>query len=51
MLGKNVIPEMGQNGLGQLDCRIFKLTIYAEHKDEKARFFACWYRLMEIKSW
>ena len=42
---------MGQNGLGQSDCRIFKLTISSEHKDEKAWFFACWYRLIEIKSW
>ena len=42
---------MGQNGLGQSDCRIFKLTIYPEHKGEKTWFLACWYRLMEIKSW
>ena len=43
--------DMGQNALDQSDCRSFKLTISPEHKDEKAWFFACWYRLMEIKSW
>ena len=42
---------MAQNSLGQSDCRIFKLTISPEHKNEKAGFFACWYRLMKIKSW
>ena len=42
---------MDQNALGQSDCRIIKLTISLEHKDEKAWFFACWYRFMEIKSW
>ena len=26
---------MSQNALGQSDCRIFKLTISPEHKDEK----------------
>ena len=26
---------MGQNALGQSDCRIFKLTISPEHKDKK----------------
>ena len=41
---------MGQNALGQSGCRIFKLTISPEHKDEKVWFFACWYRLMEYKS-
>ena len=42
---------MGQNALGQSDCRICKLTISPEHKDEKAWFFACWYRSVKIKSW
>ena len=42
---------MGQNALGQSGCRIFKLTLSPEQKDEKAWFFACWYRSMEIKSW
>ena len=42
---------MDQNAVGQSDCRIFKLTISAECTNEKAWFFACWYRLMEIKSW
>ena len=32
---------MDQNALGQSDCRIIKLTISLEHKDEKAWFFAC----------
>ena len=41
---------MGQNALGLLDCRIFKLTISLEQNDGKAWFFACWYRFMEIKS-
>ena len=42
---------MDQNGLGQSDCRILKLTKSPEQKDEKAWFFAWWYRLMKIKSW
>ena len=37
ILGKNLVPgKKGQNALGQSDCRIFKLTIAPEHKDEKA---------------
>ena len=32
---------MDQNALGQSDCRIIKLTISLEHKDEKTWFFAC----------
>ena len=39
---------MGQNALSQSDCKIFKLTISPEQNDEKARFFAFWYRFMEI---
>ena len=50
-LGKTGSWDMGQNALSQSDCRIFKLTISPEHGDEKAWFFVCWYRLMEIKSW
>ena len=42
---------MGQNALGQADCRIFKLTVSPEHNDEKAWFWVCCYRLMQIKSW
>ena len=42
---------MGQNALGQLDYRIFKSTITLEQYDEKAWFFACWYRFMESRSW
>ena len=51
ILGKSGSCDMGQNALGQSDCRIFKLIIFPEHKDEKAWLFACWYRLMDIKSW
>ena len=42
---------MGQNALGQSDCRIFKLTISLEHKNGKAWIFACWDRSMKIESW
>ena len=42
---------MGQNALGQSDCRIFKSTTSLEQDDEKAWFFACWYRFMKITSW
>ena len=43
--------NMGQNALDQSDCSIFKLTISLEQNDEKAWFFACWCRFIEIKSW
>ena len=43
--------DMDLNALCQSDCRTFKLIIYLEQNDEKAWFFACWYRFMEIKSW
>ena len=42
---------MGQNVLGQSNCCIFKLTTSPEQNDEKAWFFACWCRFIEIKSW
>ena len=42
---------MGQNPLNQSDCSIFKLAISLEQNDEKAWFFACWCRFIEIKSW
>ena len=42
---------MGQNALGQSDCSIFKLTMSLEQNDEKAWFFANWYKFIEIKSW
>ena len=42
---------MGQNALGQSDCRIFKSTISLDQIDEKAKFFACWYKCREIESW
>ena len=42
---------MGQNALDQSDFSIFKLTISLEQNDEKAYFFAYWYRYTESKSW
>ena len=42
---------MGQNALSQSDYSIFKSTISLEQNDEKASFFACWYRFMENRSW
>ena len=42
---------MGQNALGQSDCRIFKSKVSLEKKDKKAWFFKYWYRFLEIKSW
>ena len=42
---------MGKNAYGQSDCRIFKSTIPPEQIDEKALFFASWYRFMEMKIW
>ena len=42
---------MGQNALDQSDCSIFKLTISLEQNDEKAWFFECLWRFIEIKSW
>ena len=39
------------NALRQSNCRIFKLNISLKQNDEKAWFFACWYRYMEIKNW
>ena len=41
---------MGQNALGQSDCKIFKSNLSLEQKDEKAWFFACWYGFMEFES-
>ena len=43
--------DIGENALGQSDYRIFKSTISLEQNDGKVRFFACWYRFMEIRSW
>ena len=42
---------MGQNALGQSDCRIFKSTITLDQYDKKPWFFACWCRFMESRSW
>ena len=40
-----------QNNIGQPYCWIFKLTVSQEQNDEKAWYFACWYKSMKIKSW
>ena len=45
ILGKNLDPEIWVN------CRIFKSTKSLERNNEKAWFFAYWYRFMKIKSW
>ena len=34
-----------------LDCRIFRSTVSLKQNDEKASFFACWWKFMETKSW
>ena len=47
---KSVSWDMGQNALGQSDCKIFKSNLSLEQKDEKAWFFACWYGFMEFES-
>ena len=47
--GKSGSWDLGQNSLGQSDCRIFKSTLSLEQNDEKAFFFAFWYRHMELK--
>ena len=39
------------NVFGQSECKIFKWIISLERKQEKAWFFACWYKFIEIKSW
>ena len=43
--------DMSQNVFGQSDCGIFKKIISLEWKKEKAWFFACWYKFIEIKNW
>ena len=47
---KSTSWDIGQNALNQSGCSIFKLTISLEQNDEKAWFFACWCRFIEIKS-
>ena len=42
---------MDQNAFGQSGRRIFKSTLFPEQNDEKAWFFAYWYKFIEIKSW
>ena len=50
ILGKSQVPEiwMGQNTLGQSDCRIFKSIVSLQENYLKAWFFAYWYRFMDI---
>ena len=43
--------DIVQNALSQSDYRIFNLAISLEQNDEKAWFFACWYRFMGIRDW
>ena len=47
IFGKNLFPKI----FGQSDYRNFKSVISIEQNDEKAWFFACWYKFMEIRSW
>ena len=42
--------DIGQNALVQSDCMNVKSTMSLKQKDEKAWFFACLYKFMEIKS-
>ena len=49
--GKSGFWDMGQNYLGQSDCRIFKSIISLEKRDEKVWIFACWCKFIKIKSW
>ena len=42
---------MAQNAFDQSDCSIFKSTKSLEQNDEKAWFFAYWYRFMENRIW
>ena len=50
-LGYSGSWDMGQNALGQSDCRILKSTRSLEQSDEKAWFFVSWCKFMKIKSW
>ena len=43
--------DISQNALSQWDSRIFKSTISPEQSNDRASFFACWYKFMKIKSW
>ena len=43
--------DIGQNTLGQWDCRVFKSTISLEQNDEKAWSFAWWFKFFGIKTW
>ena len=48
-LGKVLFGDIVQNGLSQSDFRIFKSTISPKQINEKAWFFACWYKLQKLK--
>ena len=41
--------DIGKRSVNQLDCRIFKSTIFSEQID-KIIFFACWCKFTKIKS-
>ena len=43
-LGKFLFLRLGQNVLGQSDCRIFLSNISPEQNNVVAWFFACWYK-------
>ena len=43
--------DIGQNGIGQSDCRVLKWTLTLEQSHEKAWFFVSSYKFIEIKSW
>ena len=44
--------DMAQNALGQSDWGFLnQIYISLEQSDKKARFFECWYKFNEIKSW
>ena len=42
---------MVQNALDQSDRRTFKSTISLGENEETARFFSCWYKFIDVKSW
>ena len=52
ILGKNLVPEIWAKMLSANQIAGFLNWLYLQNtKIKKAWFFACWYRLMEIKSW
>ena len=41
--------DMGQNALGQSNCRIFKSALSLEQNMKWADFFACWWYKWKLK--